>query len=330
MKMLTVLFFSIFLIALLTGSLAGCTKPSAEHTGSAPEAAQSSITPEAASWPRTIMDATGHRIVLEKKPERITLLHVFYLEHFLLLGVPPTAGAIGNVLGQVEALEQSEMYAPYIDGLDMINLGSAREINLEAILASAPDVIVAFSVHGGLDRVYDQLVQIAPVVLLNFSASWQDQLMECAGIVGRETEARKIIAENETAINAAKEIIAQHSSRTLALFRTDGKVFMNQGPSKYYEVFGIARPKGFSTAYENVSLEAVAEMNPYYIVFQHNYEAAAAFVERMGSFPVWQSIDAVKNGRIAYFDENMNSYGPLAMRLGTEKLARLYSGEPQQ
>lgn len=326
MRKLIVLFF---LTALLTGSLAGCRKPSAKNTGGAPEAAQSSVRhEEAAAWPRTIMDALGHEVVLKKKPERITLLHVFYLEHFLLLGTPPTAAATGNVLGEMEALDQSEMYAPYLKDLEMISLGSAREINLEAILESDPDIIVAFSVHGGLDRVYDQLVQIAPVALLNYSASWQEQLLECAGLVGKEAEARNIIAEIETAISNSKELIAQHSDRTLALFRTDGKTFMIQGPSKYYEALCLTRPNGFSASYENISLEGVAEMNPYYIVFQHNYDAAAAFVKGLGSSSVWQAIDAVKNGRIYYFDENMNSYGPLAMRLGAEKLARLYSGEP--
>jgi iron complex transport system substrate-binding protein len=325
MKKLVVLFF---LTALLTGGLAGCRKSSAGNTGGAAGAARPGIEhEEAASWPRIITDALGHELVLKKKPERITLLHVFYLEHFLLLDTPPTAAATGNILGEVEALEQSEMYAPYLKDLDMINLGSAREINLEAILESDPDVIVAFSVHGGLDRVYDQLVRIAPVALLNSSVSWQEQLLECAGIVGREEEARSIIAEIETAIAGSKEIIAQYSDRTLALFRTDGKIFMIQGPSKYYDALGIARPNGYSSAYENVSLEAVAEMNPYYIVFQHNYEAAAAFVRGLGSSSVWQSIDAVKHGRIRYFDENMNTYGPLAMRLGAEKLALLYSGE---
>ena len=318
-----------FLTVLLTGGLTGCHKPSAENTTGALEAVQSSVRhEESAAWPRTITDAAGYEVVLKKKPERITLLHVFYLEHFLLLGDPPAAAATGNVLGEVEALEQSEMYAPYLKDLEMINLGSAREINLEAILESAPDVIVGTSVPGGLDRVYAQLVRIAPVALREFSFSWQKQLLDCAGIVGKETEARNIIAEIETVISTSKEIIAQHSDRTLALFRTDGKVFMNQGPSKYYEVFGIKRPNGFSAAYENVSLEAVAEMNPYYIVFQHNYEAAAAFVKGMGSSSVWQSIDAVKNGRIYYFDENMNTYGPLAICLAAEKLARIYSGEP--
>jgi iron complex transport system substrate-binding protein len=48
----------------------------------------------------------------------------------------------GNTGGAPEALEQSEMYAPYLKDLEMIDLGSAREINIEAILESAPDVIV--------------------------------------------------------------------------------------------------------------------------------------------------------------------------------------------
>jgi iron complex transport system substrate-binding protein len=327
MKKFLALFFS---IALMANILTGCRKSSSANNGVTPETAQSGAIPEAASWPRSIIDAAGHRIVLEKKPERITLLHIFYLEHFLLLGVPPTASGMGNVLGQVESLEQSEMYAPYLGNLAMINLGSVREINLEAILESNPDVIVTFSVHSGLDKIYDQLVKIAPVILLDFSASWQNQLMECAVIIGREAEAQDCITEIEAAISSAKETISRHKDRTFAIFRTNGKVFMNQGPSKYYEAFGIARPKGFSTAYENVSLEAVAEMNPYYIVFQHNYEAAAAFVKDLNSSPVWQSIEAVKNGRIYYFDENMNSYGPLAMRLGAEKLAQIYSGERQK
>lgn len=161
-----------FLTTLLIGGLAGCRKPSAEHTDGTTEVVQSSDSHEkTASWPRTITDALGHEVVLEKKPERITLLRSFYLEHFLLIGDPPTAAATGNVLGEVEALEQSEMYAPYLKDLAMINLGSAREINLEAILESAPDVIVGTSAHGGLDRVYDQLVRIAPVALFDFSVS---------------------------------------------------------------------------------------------------------------------------------------------------------------
>lgn len=67
------------------------------------------------------------------------------------------------------------------------------------------------------------------------------------------------------------------------------------------------------------------EMNPNFIVFQHNYDMSKAFVESLKSSSVWQSIDAVKNGRIYYFDENMNSYGPLTFNLASDKLLEIYS-----
>ncbi|SHI14677.1 iron complex transport system substrate-binding protein [Sporobacter termitidis DSM 10068] len=304
-----------------TGGASGSTPSAADTTNGAPETAA----PEAAVWPRTITDAAGHEVVLEKKPERITLLHTYYMEHFLLLGTPPTASAIGNALGQTEALEKSEMFAPYLEGTSITDLGSAREINPEAVLESEPDVIVTFSAQGGLDKTYDQLVQIAPVVLLDYTASWQEQLLDCAEIVGKETEARDLVAEIEKTISDTKEALGRYTDRTFALFRTDGKAFITRGDAKYYETFGIMKPQGYPDTYETVSLEAVAEMNPYYIVFQHNREAAAAFVESLASSSVWQSIDAVKNGRIYYFDENMNTFGPLALRLTAEKLVQIYS-----
>ena len=88
--------------------------------------------------------------------------------------------------------------------------------------------------------------------------------------------------------------MASYEDRTFGLFRTDGKNFIAQGTAKYYEVFGITKPEGFSDAADSMSLEAVAEMNPYYIVFQHNYEMSKSFVESMESSSVWQSMDAVK------------------------------------
>lgn len=327
-------------LALLTGILAGCAQTPADNTAtpestpSAPEATppsetpetpEPSETPEEAAWPRTITDAAGHEVVLEKKPERITLLHTYYMEHFLLLGEPPTASALGNALGQTETIETTEMFGPYLEGVEIMDLGSAREINLEAILESEPDVIVTFSAQGGLDKTYDQLVQIAPVVLLDYAAPWQDQLLDCAEVVGREDEAQSMIAEIEATLADTKEAMAQYADRTFALFRTDGKDFITRGDAKYYETFGITKPEGYPDTWETVSLEAVAGMNPYYIVFQHNYEAAAAFVESLESSSVWQSIDAVKNGRIYYFEDSMNTFGPLALRLTAEKLAELYS-----
>lgn len=280
-----------------------------------------------AEWPRTIVDAAGHEVVLESMPERITLLHTFYLEHLFALGVTPTAASLGNLLGQTESLESSELFAPYMSGVEIMDLGSAREINLEAVLESAPDVIITFSIHGGIDEIYDQLTEIAPVILLDYSDTWQDQLLSCSQIIGKESKAQDVITEVESSIADAGEQVSQYSDRSYALFRTDGKGFIAVGTPSYYETFGLTKPEGYPESSETISLEAVAEMDPYYIVFQHNYEATTAFVQSLESSSVWQSLDAVQNNRIYYFDENMNSNGPLAMKLTAEKLMELYTEE---
>ena len=327
MKKLIVL---IMVLTLLTGVLAGCSKAPvednntniSENTSSVDEGVQEPI--EEAVWPRTITDAAGNEIILKKQPERITLLHVVYMEHFLALDTPPTAAAIGNKLGEIEGLDKSELFGPYLENVDMTVVGSSRDLNLEAVLESNPDLLVTFHNPAGLDA-YDQLVEIAPVVQLDYNSTWQEQLLMIGELLGKEKEAKKLIVEIEKEISDTKDTLASYEDRTFGLFRTDGKNFIAQGTAKYYKIFGITKPEGFSDAADSMSLEAVAEMNPYYIVFQHNYDMSKSFVESMESSSVWQSMDAVKNGRIYYFDENMNSFGPLTLRLAAEKLTEMYS-----
>ncbi len=336
-------------LVLLTGLLAGCSSSpgdnsqttATDNSGAATEdndgAAQQESTPAVTTpdedqtgeagegtWPRTITDGAGNEVVLEAKPERVALLHVVYLEHFLALGAPPVAAALGNAQGDMEALESSELLWPYLKDGDMIMLGNSRDLSLEAVLESQPDVIVTFYNPAGLDQ-YEQLAAIAPVIQINYADTWQNQLMLCAQVIGLETKAEEIIKSTEQTIAGTKEALAPYADRTFGLFRTDGKSFISQGTAKYYEAFGLTKPEGFTDTADTLSLEAVAEMNPYYIVFQHNFEVAKSLVESVEASSVWQSLDAVKNGRIYYFDENMNSFGPLSLTLGAEKITKLYT-----
>lgn len=276
------------------------------------------------AWPRTIIDATGNEIVLEKKPERVGLLHIVYLEHFLALGAPPTAAALGNAQGDTEALESSELLWPYLKDENIIMLGNSRNLSLEAVLEAQPDVLVTFFNPAGLDQ-QEQLEEIAPVIQVNYGATWQEQLMTCAQVLGLEDKAREVTKDTEQLIAETKEALAPYADRTFALFRTDGKSFIAQGTAKYYEAFGLTKPAGFTDKADTISLEAVAEMNPYYIVFQHNLEVSKAFVGSMEANSVWLSLDAVKNDRVYYFDENMNSFGPLSLKLGAEKITEIYT-----
>lgn len=292
------------------------------YADSLPDESQSSAN---STFPRTIIDAGEHEVTLDKQPERIAILHTNYLEYFFALGTPPAASAGASVGTAQQALETYETLLPYKGTAEVIDLGSAREINLEAVLEAKPDVIVTFAGHGGLDEIYDQLTEIAPVVLLNFSDTWQNQTRACAQIVGKEDEAEKIISETEAAIASAHTVLSAQD-KTVALFRTNGgTAFLGRGNESYYTTFGITAPAGYTFDYATFSLEAVAEMNPDYIIFQDYIDISKGFEESQGASSVWTNLEAVKNGNIVYFDDSLNTFGPLAMRLAAEKLEQMVS-----
>lgn len=303
------------------------TVTSAPTTTSTSTASPTPAQTETAAWPRTITDAAGHKVTLEKKPERIAILHSTYLEYFFALGAPPIASAGASVGTAMVAINTWETLKPYVGTADIIDLGSARELNLEAILNADPDVIVTFTAHAGLADIYDQLVQIAPVVLLDYSSSWQEQTRDCAEIVGKEAYAQQFIGETEAIISSAKETLSAHSDQTLAIFRTGGgKAFITRGDAGYYGTFGITSPENWpATLGTTMSLESLAEMNPDYIIFQDTIATSQAFVKSQEQFSIWNQLNAVKNGNVFYFDDSLNSFGPLALQLTAEKLLEVYS-----
>ena len=71
----------------------------------------------------------------------------------------------------------------------MTVVGSSRDLNLEAVLESNPDLLVTFHNPAGLDA-YDQLVEIAPVVQLDYNSTWQEQLLMIGELLGKEKEAK--------------------------------------------------------------------------------------------------------------------------------------------
>jgi iron complex transport system substrate-binding protein len=240
------------------------------------------------------------------------------------LGTPPVASAGASVGTAQQALETYETLLPYKGTAEVMDLGSSREINLEAILEAQPDVIVTFAGHGGLDEIYDQLTQIAPVILLDFSDTWQNQTRACAEIVGKEEIAEQIIQETEAAILSSHEVLGAQN-KTIALFRTNGgKAFVGRGNEAYYSTFGITAPAGYTFDYATFSLEAVAGMNPDYIIFQDYINISEGFAESQKASSVWTNMDAVKNENIVYFDDSLNTFGPLAMQLTAKKLEQIF------
>ena len=273
-------------------------------------------------WPRTITDAVGHEIVLQERPERVVVLHPLYLDYFLALDTPPVAS--GNAKS---ALEEFATLEPYRGTVEIADLGSGRDLNLEAVIAANPDVIVTFKGH--VDANYDELSKIAPVVQIDYGDTWENATMLCAQVIGKESLAEQLINDTKETIAKTKEQMSGVKGKSFALLRVDGKAnFTAQGAKNtvyYNDVtgFGLLKPEGYPEEGQVLSLEALSAMNPDYIIIQHDLKTAQAAVQEKEAMDVWKSLTAVKENHVLFFDNSLNSGSILAIRLAAENFMKL-------
>lgn len=326
-------------LLLLVSLLAGCAgTPVSNSGGTSTPAPTETNTPaptetgapdtgneadQEAAWPRTYVDASGTEVVLEAKPQKIAMLFFHHYEAMLALDAPLYAAAALEVYNGWASLK------PYAEKTELIDLGSTREPNLEKIVEIEPDLIIAaFGVH---DAILDNLRKIAPTVAVsrtdNF-ATWQGTLREYGKILGEEELAEKRITNLEALITQARETLSAHSDETVALARTLDKEVNYWMPDYLYSQEGgvgvtspLAKPDGVAAG-GTVSYEGFADANPDYIFLYEDAldEVDETVWERLKGDALWNSMDAVKNGRVYILDRSAFSGGPLAMELGVKAI----------
>lgn len=111
--------------------------------------------------------------------------------------------------------------------------------------------------------------------------------------------------------------------------RVDSKnSFTAQGTKNtvYYsetEGFGLKKPDQYPEDGAALSMEALAEMDPDYIIIQHKLDMAQAAIKDKEGSAVWSSLKAVKNNHVLLFDNSLNTGSVLAIRLAAENFAML-------
>lgn len=165
----------------LTGAIAlsGCAAPAAEET------AQADAPAAAAEWPRTFENADGTTTEIPEQPERVVSTAVSVTGTLLAIDAPVVAS--GSQVGGV----WFDQWADVADEREVDNLWSVGEFDLEAVMASDPDLIVVAT--SGRDALTDQvadLQSVAPTVVVDYGAqTWQDLALELGAATGLESEA---------------------------------------------------------------------------------------------------------------------------------------------
>ena len=262
---------------------------------------------EAAPETITISTLNGNRETMELAvpydPQRIAVLDMASLDILDRLGVGDRV--VGSATTALDYLQA------YVTNEEIANLGTIKEADLEAVMASEPDVIF---IGGRLSSSYDALSEIAPVIYLATDTeigvveSVRQNATTIASLFGLEAEVDALMADFDARIAA------------LAAFAEGQNAIVGLCTSGSYNVLGsdgrcsmISVEIGFdnlgdgdvtSTHGNESSFELIVELNPDYI-FVLDRDAAIAtegakLAQEIVENELVMETDAYKNGHIVY------------------------------
>lgn len=218
----------------------------------------------------TALNANKEKVEMEVPydPQRIAVLDMAALDILDNLGLEDRI--IGSASTSLEYLQS------YMNNENVTNLGTIKEADLEAVMASEPDVIF---IGGRLSASYDALSEIAPVVYLatdtelGLVESVNQNALTIASMFGKEAEITEKVEGFATRIEALKKIsegktavIGMSTSGSFNLLGNDGRCSMI-GKEIAFENIGVdaANSKKESTHGNETSFELLVQLNPDYI-----------------------------------------------------------------
>ncbi|WP_293771070.1 Fe2+-enterobactin ABC transporter substrate-binding protein [uncultured Corynebacterium sp.] len=192
-----------------------CSSDSESTSSDSSATSASSDTAAEAQWPRTVstLDGEGNstEVELEEEPQNIVSTSVTLTGHLLALDAPVTATGVqskGNGIANDKGF-----FTQWADEAEEANVEVAYEgePNVEAILAQDPDlVIMSASGQDSATAVYDQLADVVPVVVIDYSnQDWTEVLGELGEATGHEEEAETAVDTYTKRVEEVKNSITQ-------------------------------------------------------------------------------------------------------------------------
>lgn len=262
---------------------------------------------EAAPETITISTLNGNRETMELAvpydPQRIAVLDMASLDILDRLGVGDRV--VGSATTALDYLQA------YVTNEEIANLGTIKEADLEAVMASEPDVIF---IGGRLSSSYDALSEIAPVIYLATDTeigvveSVRQNAATIASLFGLEAEVDALMADFDARIAALaafaegqNAIVGLCTSGSFNVLGSDGRCSMI---SVEIGFDNLGDGDVTSTHGNESSFELIVELNPDYI-FVLDRDAAIAtegakLAQEIVENELVMETDAYKNGHIVY------------------------------
>lgn len=265
--------------------------------------------PAAQAFPVTLTHKYGSTTVAAA-PQRVLALGYTDQDALLALGTRPVAVRywFGSQQSSVWPWEREAFGGSTPQLLNM----PFGELNIEAIAALKPDLIVGVS-SGITDKEYATLSKIAPTLAqsagyVDFGQPWQEQTRAIGQALGAAPRAEQLVAQTEARFAALKQQHPQFAGATavIAAPAADGQFYFS-GPQherqRVLTSLGFALPEELAKIagdafYGTVSGERLDLFDTDVLI----WTASPAERATIEANPIYQSLAAVKQGRVIWLD----------------------------
>ncbi len=282
--------------------------------------------PKAAPTPQpmSFTDGLGRSVTLVSPAKRVVSMAPSNTEILYAIG----AGS------QVVGRDEFSDYPAEAKNLPSVG-GSFSKFNNEAIVNLKPDLVLAAEIN--TPEQVQALQELGLRVYYLSNPKDMDglyaNLKTVAKLTGHETEADKLAESLKGRVKTVTDKIASVSEKPSVFYEldsTDPNAPYTAGPGTFIDMLigmgggkNIADPNG--PAWAQLSLEQIIVLDPKIILLGD--AAYGATPESVGQRAGWGGLEAVKNGRVYPFDDNLVSRPGPRLVDGLEALAKVLHSE---
>lgn len=256
------------------------------------------------TYPVTVKDMAGREVTLEKQPERI--VSGYYISSSACIAL----GLTDKMVGIEDKSAKRPIYklaAPAL--IDLPNVGSAKAFDLEACIATEPDLVILPMKQKDTAQTLQEM-GIATLLVLPES---HEQLIEMFTLIGTATntvkQAEKLISYYNTKLSAVTELtrdIPDDEKPVVYLGSTSD--ILRTAPKEMYQASLITTAGGKNagdvlegSSWTDIDNETFLTMNPDVIVIPTDNFAVSSpdyTAEDVMNNPTFSDVTAVKNSAV--------------------------------
>ena len=263
----------------------------------------------------TFTDALGREVSVQKNPERVAALLGSFADVWMLAG------------GELCATAEDAWEDFGLDLGNAVNIGGAHSPSFELLISADPDLVIA-SASTASNVEMKETLEAMGITVAYFDVDNFEDYLNMLNICTDITARKDLYEQNGLAIKAQIDNIkAQYADANIPDIQR--KVLLLRAASSFVKAKGsrgtilgemlsdmgcINIADSNTGLLENLSVEAVIREEPHHIfvvTMGSDTEAAKKSLENlMKENPAWNTLDAVKNGRLHVMDKTLFNLKP--------------------